>query len=478
MTAAAPRASTPAGRLLGRWDGGVAVFAGIPFGAPPVGPLRWRPPRRVAGWDGERPAVDFGPAPLQPQPPRDSVMYRTNFADRRPLVMSEDCLYLNVWTAEPSPSARLPVVVWVHGGGNRYGYGSQDIHDGRSLAARGLVVVTLNYRLGALGFLAHPELAAEDGAAGNYGLLDIVAALEWVQDSIAAFGGDPAKVTVAGNSAGAAHLCHLMAVPRCRPLFRAAIGQSASGIYRAEGPLPEPAAAQDLGVRYAERFGGADLARLRGISGVELVVAGHFGPVVDGRLLTRDTRQAFDAGEQHPVPLLVGSNLDEGTVYTRRDATPAGPEALYPTADPASARRYTGETRFVYPVWRWAKTHCATAATWMYRFTRTPPVPDGVAPPPDGRPGYGAYHTAELPYALDNLRQLPWRWQDADRELAAAMGDAWARFVRHGDPNGGTLPEWGRFTGDDDAPVMVFGEEVRPGVMDRLAAMRLLDARR
>ncbi|MET7575636.1 carboxylesterase family protein [Streptomyces sp. NPDC005492] len=443
----APRTHAAAGRLVGEWDGPVAVFRGVPFAEPPVGGLRWRPPRPAAAWDGERRADAFGPAPLQPQPPRGSVMYRTNFEDRRALVMSEDCLYLNVWTPDPAPAAGLPVMVWIHGGGNRYGHGSQDIHDGRAMAGRGLVVVTLNHRLGALGFLAHPELAAEDdlGASGNYGLLDIVAALTWVRENIAAFGGDPDKVTLAGNSAGAAHICHLMAAPAARPLFRAALGQSASGVGRAEGPLPEQAAAQKQALRWAEEFGGRDLDTLRRTSGVELIVRGHFGPVVDGRLLTEATDDVFASGRQHAVPLLVGTNLDEGTVYAR-----AGEDA-----------DAVGAARFVHPVWHWARTHRATGTspTWMYRFTRKPPLPPGL-------PDLGVYHTAELPYVLDNLAQRPdWPWRDTDRRLAATMADAWARFVAAGDPGGGDLPAWPRFTGPDDTPGMVFGDTVGQEVL-------------
>jgi para-nitrobenzyl esterase len=485
-----PQATTAAGRLLGEWDRAVAVFRGIPFAMPPVGALRWRPPQRAGCWDGERRAIDFAPAPLQPQPPRDSIMHHANFDDRRPLVMSEDCLYLNVWTPDPSPAGALPAMVWIHGGGNRYGHGSQDINNGRSMAARGLVVVTLNHRLGALGFLAHPELAAEDeqGASGNYGLLDIVAALTWVGENIAAFGGDPAKVTLAGNSAGAAHVCHLMASPAARPLFRAAIGQSASGVGRAEGPLPAQADAQQEGLRWAKEFGGRDLAALRRAGGVELVLKGHFGPVIDGRVLTEPTDDVFDSGRQHAVPLLAGANLDEGSVYTSAHAweqLPAGPgfDDLYPAGDAArSARLFTGESRFVYPVWRWATVHRTTTGspTWMYRFARKPPLPTGLdlAAPADGLPGYGVHHTAELPYVLDNLDRRPWPWQDADRRLASAMADAWARFVTSGDPNGGTLPTWQAFTGADDAPVLVFGETVEAGTTRRLAAMRLLDRQR
>ncbi|URN01037.1 carboxylesterase family protein [Actinomadura madurae] len=444
--AASPRARTAAGRLVGQWDGPIAVFRGIPFAEPPVGDLRWRPPRPAAGWDGERDAHSFGPAPLQPEPPRDSAMYQSNFADRRALVMSEDCLYLNVWTPDPAPGAGLPVMIWIHGGGNRYGHGSQDIHDGGGTARRGVVVVTLNHRLGALGFLAHPGLAAEDdvGASGNYGTLDILAALTWVRANIAAFGGDADRVTLAGNSAGAAHICHLMASRSARPFFRAAIGQSASGVGRAEGPLPSQAEAQKHGLAYADGFGGRDIASLRRISGIELTVRGRFGPVVDGRVLTEATDDVFDAGRQHAVPLMVGTNLDEGTVYAAE-------------GEDAGA---VGDDRFVRPVWHWARAHRAAAApTWMYRFSHRPPLPPGM-------PDVGVYHTAELPYVLDNLDRRPsWPWQDADRELAALMADTWARFTTTGDPNGGALPAWPRFTGPDDTPALVFGEAVRRDVL-------------
>ncbi|MEU6252561.1 carboxylesterase family protein [Streptomyces sp. NPDC047043] len=478
------RARTVAGRLVGERDGEVAVFRGIPFAEPPVGDLRWRPPRPAARWDGERRAYDFGPAPLQPQPPRDSIMYQTNFADRRALVMSEDCLYLNVWTPDPSRAAALPVMVWIHGGGNRYGHGGQEIHDGRAMARRGLVVVTLNHRLGALGFLAHPELAAEDdlGASGNYGLLDIVAALTWVRENIASFGGDPDRVTLAGNSAGAAHICHLMAARAARPLFRAALGQSASGIGRAEGPLPAQAEAQKQGLRWAEAFGDRDIAGLRRLDGVELVLRGHFGPVVDGRILTEPSDDVFTAGRQHAVPLLVGTNTDEGSVYATPDVLRSlplepGTDELYPVRDVTearrTARRFTGESRFTYPVWHWATIHRDTAPTWLYRFTRTPPLPDDLhlAPPRDGLPSYGVHHTAELPYALDNLGQRPWPWNETDHDLARTMADTWARFVETADPNGGTLPAWPAFTGGE---VMVFGDEVTAGTVERPDAIRLL----
>ncbi|MFL6118321.1 carboxylesterase/lipase family protein [Actinophytocola sp.] len=493
------RARVEAGDLAGRLSAGVAAFKGIPYAAPPVGDLRWRPPSPAPPWPGVRPAVEFGPAPLQSQPSRSSIMWHTNFADRHALVMSEDCLYLNVWTPEPSPGAGLPVMVFLQGGGNRFGHGGQELHDGAALARRGLVTVTLNMRVDALGFLAHPALAAEDelGASGNYGLLDVVAALEWVQREITAFGGDPAKVTFAGNSAGAAVVTHLMAAAAGRGLFRAALGQSASGIHRAEGALPTQEEAQRHGVRALGPLGSASADHLRRLAPVTFLLDAHLGVVVDGRLLVRDTEDVFAEGAQAPVPLLVGTTTDEGANFTSaaaadrlRALVTTGPHGdrlapLYPIDDDrirASARAFVGETRFVYPVWRWARTHVTTtrAATWLYRFDHEPPLPAGLdlAPPPYGGPGYGAYHTSELPYTGDNLAARNWDWRDADRELARVMGDAWARFVVDGDPNGPGLPDWPRFEAGADARTMVFGDEVRVEGVHRAEAMAVLDTLR
>jgi len=490
------RASVETGRLVGLEYDSIASFKAIPFAAPPVGPRRWRPPEPAAKWDGERTADCFGPAPVQPQPPRNSIMFHTNFADRRALVMSEDCLTVNVWTPEVSAGARLPVMVWIHGGGNRYGHGSQEIHDGAAMARRGVVVVTLNHRLGALGFLAHPDLAAADReeASGNYGLLDIVAALEWVQRNIVSFGGDPAAVTVAGNSAGAAHITHLMASTHTRSLFRAAIAQSSSGVFRAEGPLKSQEAAQAEGLSYAASFGSPSIGHLRQVSGVELAVKGHFGPVIDGRLLTEPSDDAFLTGRQKTVPLLAGTVKDEGSNYTRQTdaaelrarvaALPDGQrfEAQYPVDDAnvaRSARLWVGESRFVYPVWRWAATHRRTAGapTWLYRFEHAPPLPADIdlAPPHDGGPGFGVYHTSELLYTSDNLKCRSWPWAEADHQLAATMADTWARFVTDLNPNGAGLPNWPTLDDPDGENVMVFDFRPHVATPERLAALHMLD---
>jgi para-nitrobenzyl esterase len=462
------------GALAGQAEDGVTVYKGVPFARPPVGPLRWRPPQPPAPWSGVRQATEFSAAPIQPPIPRRSIMYHTNFADRVEPVFDEDCLYLNVWTPSPSCGARLPVLVFVHGGGNRFGYGSQDIHNGAHLAGRGIVVVTLNHRLGALGFLAHPGL----DASGNYGLLDLIAALEWVQRNIEAFGGDPAAVTLAGNSAGAVHATHLMAAPAARGLFRAVIGQSAAGVFRAEGPMPALAAASRSG---RDLFAGRSSEQLRAMPASELATQGPFVPIVDGRALPADTQAVFLAGGQAPVPLLVGSTTAEGAPYARPTDVSGhdepGIQAAYPPDDPGSARRFVGDSRFVYPVWRWAKTHVETvgAPTWLYRFDREPPLPTGLdlAPPPDGRPEWGAFHTAELPYVFDNLDRRAWNWTDADRELADLMAGTWVAFVRDLDPG---LFTWDRFDGAATGPVQVFAASSGPGRVERPSAMTLLDS--
>ncbi|GGH48389.1 carboxylesterase/lipase family protein [Microbacterium album] len=489
--------ATDSGALRGlRDDAGIATFRGVPYAAPPVGERRWRPSTPPAPWEGVRPATTAGPAPLQRLPPRTAVLYRLNFDDRCPLVMSEDCLFLNVWTPDPSPRAALPVLVFLHGGGFRFGHGGLEVHDGAALARRGVVVVTLNMRLGALGFLAHPGLAAEDelGATGNYGVLDVVTALEWVQRNIGAFGGDPGRVTLAGNSAGAVIVTALMASPAAQGLFHAAIVQSSSALYRGQGPLPSAERAAEAGQAALGPLASATVSHLRDLSAPALPFDGPWEPVVDGRVVTESLEDVFAAGRQLGVPLLAGTNADEGTPYLAPDApgrvravveadAPDGAlREAYPTGDAqlaVSARRFVTDTRFRYLVWRTARTHAMTSAapTWLYLFDRTPPLPTDVdiAPPRDGGAGYGAFHTAELPYMADNLGVRRWPWQDADHELAAIMADTWARFVADHDPRGGGLPDWPALDGAPAAPSLVFGEEVRVEATPRSAALSALD---
>ncbi|MCW2758564.1 MAG: Carboxylesterase type, partial [Nocardioidaceae bacterium] len=301
-------------------------------------------------------------------------------------------------------------------------------------------------------------------------------------------------VTLAGNSAGAAILTHLMVAPAARGLFRAALGQSAAGAFRAEGAMATQAEAQATGRDALGRLAYASLAQLRRLPPVSLLLDAHFDVVVDGRLLTRDTEAVFREGGQAQVPLLVGTTADEGANFTSPAALTALRElvtkgsharelaAFYPVDDghlQESARKFTGETRFRYPVWRWARTHVETAgaATWLYRFDHEPPLPADLdlAPPPDGGSTYGAFHTSELAYTGDNLACRDWDWTDVDRDLARRMADAWARFVTAGDPNGGDLPAWPRFDATTDAQELVLGEQFRAERVHRVAALELLD---
>lgn len=485
--------SAPCGELIGLARGPVSAFKGIPYAVPPVGALRWRAPQRATRWSGVRPALSAGPAPVQDLPPRSSLLFRLNNDDSRSLVMSEDCLTLNVWSPDPSGAACLPVMVWVHGGGNRTGHGGQELFDGVRLAARGIVVVTVNMRLGALGFLSLPELAAEDalGASGNYGLQDVVAALGWVQDNIAAFGGDPSRVTVAGNSSGAAIVSHLMAAPMARGLFRAAIGQSASGVFRHEGRhLETQDQAAERGARALAAMGGS-LAALRDLPATAFLRVAPQGVIVDGRVLVEDSTDVFLTGRQARVPLLAGWNADEGSLYATAAALddlklqklgPTGQallERIYPGAAGAqwgpSRRALVGDRRFSYPVWQWARTHAdsARAPTWVYEFDHELPLPDDLPPPPDGGPAYGCFHTAELPFTWDNLDARPWAWREVDRELAARMADAWVRFITHGDPNGAGLPQWSHLDAAKSESLMAWGPQVAPRELRRREAFEV-----
>lgn len=487
--------SAPCGSLIGMRSGTVSVFKGIPYAVPPVGALRWRPPQRARRWSGARLATDPGPAPIQELPPRSALIYRLNNDDARSLVMSEDCLYANIWSPDPSTTAKLPVMVWVHGGGNRTGHGGQDLFDGTRLAARGIVVVTVNMRLGALGFLSLPQLATEDelGASGNYGLQDVVAALEWVQENIATFGGDEHRVTLAGNSSGAAIVSHLMAASSTRKLFRAAIGQSASGLFRHESRRllgHDEAAARGLSI--ISPIGGS-LEVLRDLPATAFLRIPPQGVIVDGRLLTEDSTDVFLQGRQSSIPLLVGWNADEGSLYATAaalddlklqdysEASRTRLERAYPAAfrDEWSLARRTliGDRRFVYPVWRWARTHAETsgALTWIYEFDHQLPLPDDLPLPPDGGDDYGCFHTAELPFIWDNLATRRWAWREVDHQLACSLADTWARFICGGDPNGGGQPKWCHYSAARESSLMALGTRSKHRISHRSHAFEVFD---
>jgi para-nitrobenzyl esterase len=461
----------------------VLVFRGIPFAAPPVGDLRWRPPQPAEPWPGERDASEPGPACWQPLPADDS------FYGPGPAAMSEDCLTLNVWTAASSSDEKRPVMVWIHGGALVTGNGNVWAYDGSSLARRGVVVVTLNYRLGPLGYFAHAALSAEDehGSSGQYGVLDQIAALQWVRDNIAAFGGDPGNVTIFGESAGSWSVCYLTATPLAAGLFHRAIGQS-GGVF---GDMPDlHADAEPQGARFAEEAGldaDATAPELRALGAEEVYEAfdrGRFSfrPSVDGWAFPSDVRTLYEQGRHHRVPLVLGSNADEGTALfaggapstvtgyraalDRLYGDDAGAvAALYPAAtDPGAGDAYLALMRdrvFAWEMRTWARL--ATAAgqpAYLYYFSRVPPGPEAER--------FGAYHAAEIVYAFGNVHLAPaspnpkrrWIPQPADEELSRVMAGYWSSFAADGDPNAEDLPPWPRYDPTSDQ-ALELGEAVR-----------------
>ena len=459
--AEAPVVKAPAGAVRGVTQDGLEVFKGIPYAAPPVGPLRWKPPAAPASWSGVRDALDFGPSCLQPKP-RPGSIYASPLK-----AFSEDCLSLNVWT--PAKAAKAPVLVWIHGGSLIGGSSAEGLYDGAALARRGVVVVSINYRLGVLGYLAHPELSAEspDHVSGNYGLLDQIAALKWVQQNIAAFGGDPAKVTIAGESAGGLSVMYLMASPPARGLFSKAIAQSA---YMVSTPdLREPryghVPAETMGAATAAKLGAKSLADLRAMDAETLttnaLLAGFqtFG-AVDGKVLPKQLVDTFDAGEQAHVPILAGFN--SGEIRSLRFLAPPPPAdaaayekeirarygdladdflKLYPSSDvPESVLLTTRDALYGWTAERLvAKQTAVGQPGYFYLFDHGYPAADAA--------GLHGFHASELPYVFGSAKGAPPAWPknpDTPEEarLTAAMGDYWASFARDGAPKAAGQPVW------------------------------------
>ncbi len=463
---AAPVVTAPAGTVSGSDDNGVSVFRGIPYAAAPLGALRWKAPTAAPAWSGTRNATKFGPACIQPQSKPGTSIYA-----EEPLTMSEDCLSLNVWTPNANAADKggkgLPVFVWIHGGALVSGAASQPMYDGTKLAKRGLVVVTINYRLGVLGYFAHPQLSAEssDKVSGNYGLLDQVAALEWVKRNIAAFGGDPGNVTIAGESAGALSVMYLLATPRADGLFHKAISQSAYMI-----PTPElrrarfgSDSAEANGQKVAVAAGAADLAALRALPADAVRDAAlkigylPFG-AVDGKVLPRQLVDTFDRGEQAPVPVLAGYN--SGEIRSLRMLLPPPADAasyertvrerygnfadtflkLYPAKNPAeSALAITRDSMYGWTAQRLAEKQVAVGAPgYLYMFDHGWPLA--------AQYDLHAFHAAEIPFVFDTMAATPKLWPKAtrliDTKLTDAMQGYWASFAKTGKPEAKGYAEW------------------------------------
>lgn len=452
-------------------DGKVRAFEGIPFAAPPVGKLRWQPPQPAAAWEGVKKATAFGARCMQAPIYSDMV-----FRDPGP---SEDCLYLNVWTPAQSADAKLPVMVWIYGGGFAAGATSEPRQDGSKLAEKGVVVVSMNYRLGIFGFLAHPELTKESShqASGNYGLLDQAAALDWVHKNIAAFGGNPDKVTIFGESAGSISVSAQMASPLSKDLIHGAIGESGSMFMLMFPTLPLKDA-EKQGTDFGKSIGAANLEALRVMPAQELLdkVQQHkatfrFWPIADGYFFPEQPSEIYAQGKQAHVPLLAGWNKDEGSAsgfFGKKPQTLASYKAqmkelygknaaemlkLYPAANEAvmkeSAGALAGDRFIAYSTWKWIEDQLEIGGSPVYRyhFEQAPPQPAG-------EPSRGAYHSADIEFVFEALDSKKLPWTDADRKLSDMVSSYWTNFAKTGNPNSSGLPEWPQNAGNDGYKVM------------------------
>ncbi|MFS2004564.1 carboxylesterase/lipase family protein [Duganella sp. CT11-25] len=454
------------GEVVGVRADTLISYKGIPFAAPPVGNLRWQAPQPVVPWTGVKEARSFSATCAQ------TAVWIT-------LPKSEDCLYLNIWA--PEKATKLPVIVWIHGGGYYGGTAAQPGYDGANLAKRGAIVVTLNYRLGIFGFFAHPELTVEspNRTSGNQGILDQIAALRWVKNNIVAFGGDADRVTIVGESAGAISVAILTVSPLAKGLFQRAIAESGSDILDSQS---DRKTVEAKGVAFAKTAGAKNLADLRGMS-VEALHKSAWSPdaVIDDYVLREDLPTAYRNHRQNDVPLLAGWNAEEGkdlapeilgtgdftvTNHPKLMAKMLGyaPSdallAAYPvtTNDQAKASMY----QFTNDWWGWRTTHWAglqgkygRSKPYVYFFAHRPTAPLT----PCGY-GCGAGHGAEIPFVFDNIDQDQRPWSKADREVATRLADTWVNFARTGNPNGKGLPAWPAFDGSN-ASIFRIGDQDR-----------------
>jgi para-nitrobenzyl esterase len=484
LTTPAPITATASGGVSGSREAGLAVFRGVPFAAPPVGANRWRAPQPVARWSGVKDATRFAPACFQASGPAAGGVAQDQ--------SSEDCLYLNVWTPATSSAERLPVMVWIYGGGFSAGATSNALYSGEKLAERGVVVVSLAYRVGPFGFLAHPELSAESPAkvSGNYGLLDQIAGLDWVKANIANFGGDPSKVTIFGESAGGISVSMLAASPLAKGKFSGAISQS-GGSFGATHAPPLPGEnvqrldqAEASGAGLAAKLGG-NLAAMRAASAADVQAAsrnidGAGWPVMDGHVIPDDQYRLYEAGRYADTPILIGFNSDEGALFggsVARAAHEKGVRDRYgpfadeilrtfpPAGDDATqaSRDLATDVMFGWHTLAWARlqTRTGKSPVWLYYFDNKPPYPAGNRL----AGAKGAPHAAELPFMFGHLSQqatMPWRPQD--HAISDAMVGYWTNFAKTGDPNGPGLPPWPRF-GPNDERAMIFRDAPQASVL-------------
>jgi len=487
-------ATVKGGVVQGTVEDGIAVFRGIPFAAPPVGDLRWKAPQPVKPWEGVLAADKFAPSSIQP-----AVAWMGE------VPTSEDCLYLNIWTPAKSAKEKLPVMVWIYGGGFAFGGTAGAVTWGDQIARHGVILVSIAYRVGVLGFMAHPDLTAEseNKVSGNYGLLDQIAGLKWVQENIGAFGGDPAKVTIFGESAGAISVSMLCASPLAKGLFAGAISQSGGsfnpvGDTRGSGDFMQTLAGAELaGVEFAKRIGASSIAELRAMSPDKWLTdpqsqMGGFWPVADGYVITDDQYKLYEAGNYNDVNVIIGTNSDEGSLF----AQPGKPEEYVqwmkvrfgPLADKA-LQLYPGNSEyevyasnsdifrdgvFGWPSWAWARLQSKTGKSRVYvyyfdQFRKEPLYPGGPLP-------RGAAHASEIPYAFGHLNQNPDAKATGEESiLSDMMIKYWTNFAKNGDPNGEGLPGWPVFEEGKETVMYLKGSEPLPITVPNLDKLLLME---
>ncbi|MEJ2009618.1 MAG: carboxylesterase family protein [Acidobacteriota bacterium] len=480
------------GWVQGTVKHGLTVYQGIPFAAPPVGRLRWRPPQPAKDWSGVLHADHFAPSCMQ-----------TLQSWEGPLHVSENCLYLNVWTPAKSAHADLPVMVWIYGGGFSTGSTAIPLYSGGQLARHGVVVVSIAYRVGPMGFLALPALSAESKhhVSGNYGLLDQIAGLRWVKRNIAAFGGNPHRVTIFGESAGAISVSILAASPLARGLFEGAISESGGSFGPARTP-PAPgeniqtlANAEQEGIEYEKRLGASSLAEMRKLpaSAIQHAVRGpiEFWPVLDGWLIVGDQYTLYQEDRYNDTPILIGTNSDEGALFgtpPSRHAYVLGVDKRFgPFADrilkvyPAtlkgwrqSSMNLMRDAGFAWQTWVWARLQARTGKqkVYLYYFNHIPPRPANSP----WKNAIGAVHSEEMPYVFQHLNQSPsLHWTADDRKISDDMAAYWTNFAKHGNPNGPGVPRWPAFT-DSKPEVMHFTNATHVGGVANLRDLKVLNA--
>ena len=485
------------GRVTGVAVNGIVSFKGIPFAAPPVGELRWKPPQPVQPWTGVKQANAYGP----------SCMQDPNFVKifGAPPAISEDCLYLNIWTPAKTPGDKLPVMVWIYGGGFVGGMTSIPAYDGTRLAEKGVVLVSVAYRLGVFGFLADPELSRESskGVSGNYGLEDQIAGLKWVKANIARFGGDPSRVTIFGESAGGMSVSMLTVSPAAKGLFQRAISESGGSLGPArfgnEGgeTVPPLKVAEASGQKFLGKLGANDIQAARALSAEKIQTAlgpglqGGFWPVYDGYILPRDAYELYQARRFNDTPVLVGTNSDEGALFVRGGVTPAAFEAeiragygkeadavlaAYPHATGAEAAKsgkdIFRDATFAWHTWAWAllQSEKGRGKAYVYYFDhRTPQSPNG------------ATHGAEIGYVFRNLggpgggpSSVAGTPRPDDVAMSDLMSSYWTNFAKNGDPNGSGLPEWPAFSAAREQ-VMYLGAHSGAQDVPNMAQIKALD---